>query len=57
MDLEKLAFGNCVSISGTKVREGKKMVKLLKKGNVPRTPKQFVFFTAVVIAMVFLCYR
>jgi hypothetical protein len=37
--LKKLAFGNCVPILGTQVREGKKMVKLLKKGSIPETPK------------------
>ena len=54
--MEKLAFGNCVPISGTQVREGKKMVKLLKKGSILGTPKQFVIFTAVVITIAFLCY-
>lgn len=32
------------------------MAKLLKKSSIPGTPKQFVIFAAIVIAIAFLCY-
>jgi len=32
------------------------MVKELKKGEIPGTPKQFAIFAAIVIAIAFLCY-